>query len=278
MHSQTVGIIILSILLLVVVILIIYKCSTTCTKPHKYKTIHVPPPTIHTVKKHLFSLVPSYRDQIYHYSIPFELTNEQIMARLVWNDSFSDKLLLEHHHPPPPEMSRSLYIARVVGPSLKANIDLKKPRENHVLPIDLEMLEKILGKDNFNSLIASVGPPKRWEMMKLWLNTTGYTTPMHGDTSNVLAIHLTGRKRWVFADRAYLSSCHPKRNQHGNLYCHASNPYDSSFDDIYPGFKDIQFRHTEWSGGDVLAIPNRFLHFVHTLEPCFMLSVVIKDE
>jgi len=278
MDSQTIAIITLSLFLLIVVILIIYKCSKNCKNLRKLKPIHTPPPTIHTAVKNLFSLAPSYQDQIYHYNMSFDLTNEQIMNRLVWDDSFSDELLLEHHHPPPPGMSRSKYIVRVVGPALKAKIDFKRPRENHVLPIDLKMLEKILGKGNFNSLLASVGPPKRWAMMKLWLNTTGYTTPMHGDVSNVLAIHLTGKKRWVFADRAYLSSCHPQKNQHGNLYCHASNPYDSSFDDIYPGFKDIQYSHTEWSGGDVLAIPNGFLHFVHTIESCFMLSVIIKDE
>ena len=109
--------------------------------------------------------------------------------------------------------------------------------------------------------------------MRLWYNSKGYTTPLHGDMTAIGVLHLTGRKRWAFADQHNIKNCYVKPNKRGHLYCGPDNPYNQKeLSKTYPKFSRIKFTHVDATGGTMYAFPRKMIHFVHTFEPSFMVS------
>lgn len=242
----------------------------------KNEDVILPAPIIYTGKASLLSATPSFETTIYKYKFSLNLTPQDIFGVLKWDDNF-DKAY--------PHFLRTSYrdlktdkledIIEHAKRTVEA-MSLDRPRENSVVPLDPAALRELMGENEYEKFERLVAPPDKWSSCYLWLNTAGYTTPMHGDVSHVLAFHLTGRKRWTLADRRNLENCYPRPNQRGHLYCHAGNPYDSSLVEFYPKFNRIRYTHIDLLPGDLLSIPPKTLHFVHTFEPSFMVSIVLK--
>lgn len=243
----------------------------------KKKEAILPPPELIDGISSLLQSHPSYLDYVYRYHFDVNLTNSQILKSLTWDDDFCkdypELLDIEYRDLKTKNLKDILETAQKTFKSMNPDT----PRANYVVPMAPKMVQQLLGHDQYEKLIHLIAPPEKWSTCYLWLNTKGYTTPMHGDTSHVVAFHLTGRKRWTLADRKNLSNCYPRPNRRGHLYCHAGNPYDKSLVEIYPKFSKIRYRHVDLLPGDLLVIPPKTLHFVHTFEPSFMVSIVLKN-
>ena len=236
----------------------------------------LPPPLIIEGKTILASAQPSYTTHVYRYHFNINLTNSQILASLSWNEDFGKDYphLLESEY----RDLRTKKLNDVVEYAQQTfqSMNTDKLRSNYTVPMEPAMIKQLLGDVEYGRLIHLIAPPEKWSSCNLWLNTGGYTTPLHGDKAHVIAFHLTGRKRWTLADKGNLPNCYPRPNTRGHFYCHAGNPYDKSLSEIYPNFSRIRYRHVDLFPGDLLVIPPKTLHFVHTFEPSFMVSIVLK--
>lgn len=232
-------------------------------------------PTLIRTKKNAFHLIPSYKDQIYLYKLDLPpMTSELLLKSIEWDETFMETRLKERTKEMNEKNVKTVPELISFLRKKRDSVNLKNPREHVVLTLDHKMLKSMLGPKAFDQLVAYAGPPFKWKHINFWVNNKGYTTPMHGDISHGFALHLTGKKRWVFADKKHLKNCYAKSNARGHLYCQASDPYNHTLKDMYPNFKKIKYLHTDINAGEMLNVPVRMLHFVHTLETCCMISII----
>lgn len=264
--NRTTIIIIFCLVLLVLVIVI----SCVLIRKEKPKI-----PTLIRTKQNAFHLTPSYKDQIYLYELELTpMTSESLVKSIEWDETFMETRLKERTKEMNEKNVKTIPELLACLRKKRDAINVNKPREQTVLALDHKMLERMLGAKAFDQLVVYAGPTSKWKYINLWVNNNGYTTPMHGDISHGFALHLTGKKRWVFANKKHLKDCYATPNFRGHLYCKASDPYNNDLKEIYPDFKKIRYLHTDIKAGEMLNVPVRMLHFVHTLETCCMVSII----
>lgn len=242
----------------------------------------VGPPSIIETDQPVYGLTPHYHDQLYLYSIKSlgSLDTKTLLKSLRWNSNFlkdrQDVLkgeFQEHY-----VKSKEELIKKLVNERDELLTKLHLPKQHQVFPIDQEMFAQLVGPESFYEILRYIGPSSKWKHINLWVNGSGYTTWMHGDVSHGFALHLTGKKRWVFADKSYLKNCAPRKNSRGHLYCQAKDPYDQTLAKSYPKFSKIQYLHKDIYPGDMINVPIRMLHFVHTIETCCMISIITYNQ
>ena len=237
-----------------------------------------PKPVLAT--QNLHSLDPN--NYWYEFRIPGleHLTNRKVLELLSWDDFSLDSER---------RLKRELGSIKSINSPLKDREELKDYHErlktetlahmdketntNRVFSIDLKRLKLIVGDEGFRLIEKYFGPFDKCHIMRLWLNTKDYTTPLHGDMTAIGVLHLTGRKRWVFADQHNMENCYATPNEKGHLYCAPQNPYaQKALSETYPKFSRIRFTHVDAVPGTMYSFPRKMIHFVHTLEPSFMVS------
>lgn len=269
-------------LVVLLILLILGTVITVVSLKSFYKIWPAPKPIITTENIH--KLDPN--NYWYEFYIPGleNLTNRFILENLVWDNFSQDsERRLKHDY----EILKSfnvknrqelrVYNERLREDTLKHLHD--ETRTNRVFSIDLKGLKRILGDVAFSHLNKYFGPFDKCHIMRLWFNSSGYTTPLHGDMTPIGVLHLTGCKRWVFADKHNISNCYAKSNQNGHLYCAPSNPYkQKELSKLYPKFGRIKFTHIDVLPGTLYSFPRKMIHFVHTLKPSFMLSINFSSK
>lgn len=157
-----------------------------------------------------------------------------------------------------------------------AQTRLTNDRESSVFYADTAMLEELLGKTKLAELKELLAPFKKFFQIKIWLNTPGYTTPLHSDSVRNFVMQLYGRKRWVLISKRHWNDCYPGRiNEFKNQFFKTKNPYNVDIKQ-FPKFKNVKILSVDMQPGELLYVPFKYLHFVHSLDTSIMVSFIYE--
>jgi len=156
------------------------------------------------------------------------------------------------------------------------DIDPNAPEMSGVIYLDKNSLQTLLGQKGMTDLQTRIGSLTKFHLFKLWINTKGYTTPLHSDNVRNVVLQLSGSKRWVIASRRYEKDAYfAYKNKFGNIFYKVKNPYNPDLS-LYPKFKKVKLLDFDMTKGDILYLPKNYIHFVHSNDCSVMLSFIFK--
>nr|UDO47526.1 cupin-like domain [Pandoravirus massiliensis] len=132
------------------------------------------------------------------------------------------------------------------------------------------------------ALDVGQAPHGAYRDLKIWLNGPGYCTGTHDDPLDNLSINVCGRKRWLLAPPCDRDRFYPTEHVEttGVQRYRVRNPYvDGAAVDpetggaLYPRLAGARMIEVDVTGGHVLVVPRRWIHFVATTEPSVSFTV-----
>ncbi|MCX6117838.1 MAG: cupin-like domain-containing protein, partial [Proteobacteria bacterium] len=164
----------------------------------------------------------------------------------------------------------SVYIQDI----LNNKLDSKTPpyAGNFTLPIDFLA--------SIGANIPNLYPVEVFEAPTVWLGTKNCITPLHRDSSDNFAIHITGKKRWTIfspadAPHLYMSSVSASK---GGDFATSAIDLRSPNLHLFPEFSKAHPITFDVDSGETLYLPMGWSHFVENLEPSLMVNYWLSVE
>lgn len=169
---------------------------------------------------------------------------------------------------------KSVEDIRDMNHSVLREVDPDTPRTSGVVYLDTASLHALVGDAGLDRLQRLLGDLGKFHLLKLWINTRGYATPLHADNVRNVVLQLAGSKRWVIASRRYERQCYfDRKNSANNTFYKVANPYAPDLA-AHPAFAKVKTLDLDMEAGDVLYLPQNYLHFVHSNNCSVMLSFI----
>lgn len=133
--------------------------------------------------------------------------------------------------------------------------------------------------DTLGIEIPTAPPGYVFRNPNLWIGAAGNTTPLHKDSTDNFAVHLTGTKRWSLFSILDSSAMYYRRTPYGSYANPAMDFVVSQVDPEnvdsgeFPLFGHCKMLQVDCVAGDLLFVPFGWAHAVRNVTPAIMVNL-----